>query len=330
LKGLWKKAALGLFTVLMCVWWALPAYGEPITFESGAIPNDYYEVAIGEKVDLGKNDNEDEFVKYESSDDTVAAVDDYGVVEAVKEGTAIVTRKGRSGTTTYLMKVVKANQTKLSVSGVLYTQEKKEASNYVITLLKDDNALQQITDGKGEFQFSDLETGEYLILVQDGQQDNITASGRISLLNADFLELQLSGGSISAKYSREIKMQHIDLSEKETELFEGEKLQLGWTLTPTNVTDPTLRFYSSDTSVATVDENGRIVAVKKGSALITAASTDGTVVDSCMVTVKSSLGNKIVISVELGLIFLIILGFFFLSRHANKKYKQKVSLDEEQ
>ncbi len=329
MKGLWKKAAIGLLTALMCIYLVPAAYGEPITFESGAIPNDYYEITIGDERDLGVNDSEEEYVRYESSDDTVASVDEYGTVEAIKEGTAIITRRGREGTSTYLFKVVKESQTKINVSGVLYTEEKSPAVNYVVTLLKDENALQQTTDSKGEFQFTDLETGEYLVLIQDETQDQITASGRISLLNADFLELQMADGGISAKYSREIKMQQITLSEKEAELFEGEQLQLTWTLVPTNVTDPNLHFYSSDSSVATVDENGYIVAEKKGTALITAASTDGTVVQNCMITVKSEWGSFIVITLELGLIILVILGFFLLTRYVNKKYKGKASLDKE-
>lgn len=319
----------GFLTAIMSIGIAYTVSAEPITFEAGAIPNDYYEIVIGEEVDLGKNDNENEYILYDSSDDTVVTVDDYGVAEAVKEGTAIITRKGKAGTTTYLIKVVKENQTKVNVTGVLYTEEKKEAPKYVITLLKEDTALQQTTDDQGKFQFSDLKAGEYLILVQDQNQNQIVASGRISFLNNDPLELHLSQGNISAKYTPEIKMQQIKLDKEEAELFEGEQLQLIWTLSPSNVTNPSLRFYSSDSSVATVDENGYVVAVKKGVALISAANADGTVVQSCMVTVKSKWASFIILSVQMGLIILVILGFSLFYRRANKKYKQKITLDEE-
>ena len=59
----------------------------------------------------------------------------------------------------------------------------------------------------------------------------------------------------------------------------------------------TVKYSSSNTKVATVDENGKVYAAKKGSATITCTVTDSngnTVSDTCKVTVKYSFGQWLI------------------------------------
>ena len=73
----------------------------------------------------------------------------------------------------------------------------------------------------------------------------------------------------------------------------GETGTLAAAITPDNATDQTLTWTSSDTTVATVDENGTITAVGAGTATITATATNGTedtsddVSATCTVTVNA-------------------------------------------
>ncbi len=62
---------------------------------------------------------------------------------------------------------------------------------------------------------------------------------------------------------------------------------------------------SSNTSVATVDEDGTVHAVGIGTATITATSLDGTVTDSCQVTVKYSILQWIIVYILFGWIWYI-------------------------
>ena len=73
------------------------------------------------------------------------------------------------------------------------------------------------------------------------------------------------------------------------------------TLKPTIKADDgvkyTVKYSSSNTKVATVDENGKVYAAKKGSATITCTVTDSngnTVQDTCKVTVKYSFGQWLI------------------------------------
>jgi uncharacterized protein YjdB len=78
----------------------------------------------------------------------------------------------------------------------------------------------------------------------------------------------------------------IQLDALEATLKEGGTLRLNAVVTPDSADNKALQWSSSDTSVATVDETGKVSAVSQGSAIITATATDGSnVTASCSIKV---------------------------------------------
>ncbi|MDE5744577.1 MAG: Ig-like domain-containing protein [Paramuribaculum sp.] len=73
---------------------------------------------------------------------------------------------------------------------------------------------------------------------------------------------------------------------EEVEMVEAATLQLTATVTPENATDRTVTWGSSDESVATVDANGLVTAIKTGKAIITATTKNG-LKATCKVTVTA-------------------------------------------
>ncbi len=63
-------------------------------------------------------------------------------------------------------------------------------------------------------------------------------------------------------------------------------LQLTATVKPSDATDPSVAWSSSDTKVVTVDKDGKLTAVKDGTATITVTTTDGEYTADCAVTVS--------------------------------------------
>ncbi|MCC8067339.1 MAG: Ig-like domain-containing protein [Clostridiales bacterium] len=81
----------------------------------------------------------------------------------------------------------------------------------------------------------------------------------------------------------------VTLGKSSLELTAGDTYTVSASVLPTDATDPSLAWTSSDTGVATVDGNGKITAVGKGTATITATTQDGTELSSaCSVTVKAA------------------------------------------
>ena len=76
----------------------------------------------------------------------------------------------------------------------------------------------------------------------------------------------------------------IALNKTSLSLKEGESETLVATVSPDNATDKTVTWSSTNTSVATVDQSGRVTAIKEGTATITAKAGDKTA--TCAVTVK--------------------------------------------
>ena len=73
---------------------------------------------------------------------------------------------------------------------------------------------------------------------------------------------------------------------------EGEEKTLQVTLSPENASNKTLVWVSSDESVATVDLNGKITGVNKGTTTITVTTIDGGFTDTCTITVVCPHENK--------------------------------------
>ncbi len=67
----------------------------------------------------------------------------------------------------------------------------------------------------------------------------------------------------------------IELNETSAFMYKGQTLQLEATVLPENVTNGDVTWSTSDETIATVDENGLVTAVKGGDAVITATTADG-------------------------------------------------------
>lgn len=80
-------------------------------------------------------------------------------------------------------------------------------------------------------------------------------------------------------------VESISLSKSTLRLWTGDTETLQATITPENATYKVIKWESSNTNVATVDDNGAISAKSKGQTTITATTVDGQRFASCVVTV---------------------------------------------
>ena len=79
----------------------------------------------------------------------------------------------------------------------------------------------------------------------------------------------------------------VALNKTSTSIEAGQSEQLTATVEPANADDPSVTWSSSNTAVATVDQNGNVSAIAAGTTTITVTTTDGNKTASCAVTVTA-------------------------------------------
>ena len=112
------------------------------------------------------------------------------------------------------------------------------------------------------------------------QTRKATVSIKCGTMNKSFTVEQ------SAKTADPVTVEDISLNKTTLELEEGESEILVATVIPENATDKTISWSSSDSAIASVDNEGKVMAVKEGAATITAKAGGKTATCSVSVSKK--------------------------------------------
>lgn len=124
----------------------------------------------------------------------------------------------------------------------------------------------------------------------------VTASynpGDIINVEFDDIDFNIANGKVSVK-AKPVPATGVTLNKDTLSLGTGESETLIATVSPDNATNKTVKWESSDTSVATVDSNGKVTALKKGTATITVTTEDGEYTATCALSVACSHTNTTV------------------------------------
>ena len=103
----------------------------------------------------------------------------------------------------------------------------------------------------------------------------------------DFDAPVLKNMTLKAKWGSVGKVAGVSLNKSTLELYVGDTYQLSATVLPNTAIDKSLKWESSASSILSVDTNGKVSALKEGSATITVTTKDGGYTDKVTVTVKT-------------------------------------------
>ncbi|MDE6548875.1 MAG: leucine-rich repeat protein, partial [Muribaculaceae bacterium] len=233
--------------------------GEAVTLEATVIPEN-----ATEKTVTWKSDNE-----------KVATVDSNGKVTAIALGEATITATCGPVSATCKVTVVPTPVESVTLSNTSLSLTEGETSTLTATVAPADATDKTVTWTSS-----------------DASVATVSANGVVTALKAGTATITATtanGKSASCSVtvaSNIIPVANISISNTELNLTEGEAATLTATVTPSDATDKTVTWTSSDASVATVSANGAVTALKAGTAIITASSSNGKTA-SCTVRVAA-------------------------------------------
>ncbi len=118
----------------------------------------------------------------------------------------------------------------------------------------------------------------------DGNVKEISTNYDITVTGSGDYDKKTGSGTINGK-EETIAVTEVTLNKTALTLTEGASEKLKATVKPDNATNKELKWSSSDTSIATVDNTGKVLGMSAGNAVITVTTKDGSKTATCNVTV---------------------------------------------
>ena len=216
----------------------------------------------------------DPAVTWSSNNTAVATVDDTGKITAVgvpagKEyGEAIITAQSSNPS-------VKATCTVKVLPAVLITSLTLNKSDVAMNVGDEETLTVTGTPSNATNKTINWSSSNTAVA-------SVTSTGKVIAAGKGTTVIKAEATDGSGKYAscvvtvNNIQILNVYLDKSSFDLSEGDTATVKATLYPTNATTQTIKWTSSNTSVATVDSKGNITAgATKGYAIITAAATDG-------------------------------------------------------
>lgn len=114
---------------------------------------------------------------------------------------------------------------------------------------------------------------------------NAAGTATITVITADGAKTATCTVTVTAAT---VPVTSVSLNRNSASLVEGSTLQLSATVSPSNATNKTVNWSSSNTSVATVNSSGLVTAKAAGTAIITVSTADGAKTATCTVAVTAA------------------------------------------
>ena len=219
---------------------------------------------------VAPSDATDKTVNWSSSNPEIASVNQEGEVSAIKEGSAVITAtaSGKEAKCDVTVKQKSIPVTSITLNTESLALNKGESETLVATV-KPDNATDKTV----------IWTSSKPVVATVDESGKVTAAaGGETIITA-------TAGNCSATCSVKVTVpvEAIALNTGEITLEVGESSVLSATVYPLDATDKSVEWKSSDAGVASVDQDGKVVAIHTGKTNITARA--GAEEATCKVTV---------------------------------------------
>lgn len=248
---------------------------EPVT--GITVTGDRNELWVGQTVTLTAavtpENATDKNVTWTSDKNDIASVEN-GVVTARKAGTAVITATSSDGKISGSFTLtVKQQVTGITLSETEVTLNEGENAELIATALPDDADNKTLRWESENERIAEVDENGKITAVSKGEC-------YITVTSAD----EFTSARCLVKVIRPVTS--VNISNRQLSLEKGEEFTLSASAYPADASDPSITWSSSDPGTVSVSEDGRITALKGGTAVITAQTSNEAVKAECMVTVE--------------------------------------------
>ena len=248
---------------------------QEIPVESVSLSQPTAEMIIGETAQLNAtvlpSNATEKTVLWTSSKQSVATVSSSGLVTAIAEGTSSVTASAGGKSATCLVTVSKGvvAVTSISINKTELVISKGQSETLTATVKPDDATDKTVTWDISNTAIATIDSNGKVTAVSGGDATITAKAGN-----------QVATCALTVT----VPVESVSLDKESITLEEESTTTLVATVKPDDATDKSVTWSSSNTSIATVDQSGKVTAVKEGSATITARASNKQA--TCSVTVK--------------------------------------------
>ena len=220
-------------------------------------------------------------VTWNSSKPEVATVDKEGKVVAQKPGTTTITVTTVEGNKTATCEVT-VKETPVAVTGVGLNTNKVELSvgeenKLVATVTPEAATNKEVTWNSSKPEVATVDKEGKVVAQKPG-----TTTITVTTVEGN----KTATCEVTVKETP-VAVAGVGLNTNDLKLSVGEANKLVATVTPQNATNPKVKWSSNNQVVATVDDDGKVIAQAPGTATITVTTEDGQKTATCTVTVLS-------------------------------------------
>ena len=244
------------------------------------------EMTIGEKqlltVTILPTDATVSQLSYASSNTEVATINGMGRIAALKEGNTKITVTCGKVSAGFDLKVKKAESMEIAVAELDLGDCPKEITVGTSQIL----SVAVIPANATNTSFTYQSSNEAVV--------SVNALGRLTGNQLGTAEITVTCGKVKNKFQvtvvedsskeKEVEVQDVEIGDYEEELKVDATLNISATVVPSNATDATITYKSSNPAVATVNSSGEVKGIAPGQAVIYVSA--GNITKQAPVTVK--------------------------------------------
>lgn len=242
---------------------------ESISFEKDEYKIDQHSTLTLLPVIVPENATE-RTLTWTSSNPAIATVDENGTVTAKEAGTTTITVTTSNGKTATCEVTVVVPVEKVELNKKDLTLNKGANDTLIATITPEDASEKTLTWTSSDESVATVD-----------ENGKVTAIG----VGTATITVSCNGKTATCKVTVVIPVEKVELNKNSLTLNVGNEEALIATITPENATDKTLTWTSSNEKVATVDNNGKVIAIGVGTTTITVSCNGQTA--TCKVEVKS-------------------------------------------